>query len=95
MIIYTNTVVSMTEANQNFTKVARTVDQFGKAIIIKNNSPKYMVLEFEAADRSDTALFNAGASDSVSYIPASREEVPTISKCLMEKYDEAYKELAK
>ncbi len=95
MTIDTNTVVSMTEANQNFSKVARTVDQYGKAIIFKNNSPKYMVLEFSVADRADTALNNDESSDSISYVPASREEVSAISKRLMEKYDEAYKELAK
>ena len=95
MTIDTNTVVSMTEANQNFSKVARTVDQFGKAIIFKNNSPKYIVLEFEAADRADAAIFNTESSDNVSYVPASREEISSVSGRLMEKYDEAYKELAK
>ncbi len=94
MTIDTNTVVSMSEANQNFSKVARTVDQFGKAVIFKNNSPKYIVLEFSVADRADAAL-SAESSDSVSYAQASHEEVAAVSRHLMEKYDEAYKELAK
>ena len=98
MTIDTNTVVSMSEANQNFSKVARIVDQYGKAVIFKNNSPKYMVLEFPAADLADAALNATDLSDSASnasYVSASRKEVAAASKRLMEKYDEAYKELAK
>jgi len=44
MKIDTNTIVSMTEANQNFSKVARLVDQFGSAVILKNNTPRYLVV---------------------------------------------------
>ena len=39
MMIDTNTIISMTEANQNFSKVARMVDQEGQAIILKNCRP--------------------------------------------------------
>lgn len=39
MNINTNTMVSMTEANQNFSKVARLVDQYGSAVVLKNNPP--------------------------------------------------------
>ena len=101
MTINTNTIVSMSEANQNFSKVARMVDQFGKAVIFKNNSPKYIVLEFSAADRAYSTTDNADpasettkSSGSVSYTAASREEVTAASRRLMEKYDAAYKELA-
>lgn len=80
MTIDTNTVVSMTEANQNFSKVARIVDTYGKAVVFKNNAPRYLVLEFSAADKSETA---------------STEEVLASSKRLMDQYDDAFKELAK
>ena len=46
MTIDTNTVVSMTEANQNFSKVTRVVDAYGKAVIFKNNAPRYLVVDF-------------------------------------------------
>ena len=95
MTIDTNTVVSISEANQNFSKVCRMVDNLGKAIIFKNNSPKYMVLEFSVAERAEAASANADTTDMVSYVPASREEVSAASRRIMEKYDEAYKELAK
>ena len=37
MTIDTNTMVSISEANQNFSKVARLVDECGSAVILKNN----------------------------------------------------------
>ena len=36
----------MTEANQNFSKVARMVDEKGAAVILKNNAPRYVILEY-------------------------------------------------
>lgn len=50
MIIDTSTMVSMTEANQNFSKVARLVDEKGSAVIMKNNMPKYLVIDFNKAE---------------------------------------------
>ena len=46
MKIDTNTMVSITEANQNFSKVARLVDEHGTAVILKNNVPRYLVIRF-------------------------------------------------
>ena len=50
MNVNTKTMVSISEANQNFSKVARLVDQYGSAVILKNNSPRYLILEFNQAD---------------------------------------------
>ncbi|MCI9575012.1 MAG: type II toxin-antitoxin system Phd/YefM family antitoxin [Lachnospiraceae bacterium] len=80
MKIETNTMVSITEANQNFSKVARLVDEHGTAVILKNNVPRYLVIDFSKAE-----------SDSV----ASDEDVMSISKRLIAQNMEAYKELAK
>lgn len=41
------TMVSITEANQNFSKVARLVDEKGSAVILKNNEPKYIMVRYE------------------------------------------------
>lgn len=38
MNINTDTIVSMTEANQNFSEVARLLDEKGVALIMKNNA---------------------------------------------------------
>lgn len=37
----------MSEANQNFSKVAKMVDEDKSVVIMKNNKPKYVVLDFE------------------------------------------------
>ncbi len=73
-------MVSITEANQNFSKVARLVDEHGTAIILKNNVPRYIVIDFSKADE-----------DAV----ASNEDVLSISKRLIEKNKESYEMLAK
>ena len=58
MNIDTNTIATMTEANQNFSRVAKKADQYGEAIIFKNNRPKYRLIdlerESEAPDRELT-----------------------------------------
>lgn len=50
MMVNTNLLVGMTEANQNFSKVARMVDEEGMAVIMRNNKPKYMLVEFDEYD---------------------------------------------
>jgi antitoxin Phd len=80
MTVNTNNLVSITEANQNFSKVARLVDENGSAIILKNNVPRYIIMEFSEAEKQQTA---------------PDEDVEEISKRLIQQNSEAYKELAK
>ena len=80
MTVNTKTMVSITEANQNFSKVARLVDENGSAVILKKNVPRYIVMEFSEAEKLQTA---------------SDEDVMSVSKKLIEKNIRAYKELAK
>lgn len=95
MTIDTNTVVSMSEANQNFSKVARMVDQFGRAVIFKNNSPKYVVLDFALAEKADSSSGMSAAENKATYVTATDREAMAISELLMEKNNAAYQELAK
>ena len=46
MKIDLNNLVSITEANQNFSKVARMVDEKGAAVILKNNAPRYVIIDY-------------------------------------------------
>lgn len=80
MIIDTDTMISITEANQNFSKVTRLVDEKGSAVILKNNVPKYLVIDFSKAEENSLA---------------SNEDVLAISKRLIKENKEAYKVLAK
>ena len=52
MMVNTNNMVSLTEANQNFSKVARLADECGPVVILKNNAPRYLVIEFSQAEAS-------------------------------------------
>ena len=47
MLVNTQKIVSISEANQNFSKVAKLVDEDKSVIIMKNNKPKYILLDFE------------------------------------------------
>ena len=46
MNINIDNLVSISEANQNFSRVARLVDEKGTAIILKNNAPRYVLLDY-------------------------------------------------
>ena len=80
MMISTDNMISISEANQNFSKVARLVDQTGQVVILKNNVPRYLVIEFSQAEAEQLA---------------DDEDVRSISKRLIEKNRKAYEELAK
>lgn len=47
MTLKVQQIISMTEANQNFSKVSRTIDKYGTALILKNNKPKYVITDYE------------------------------------------------
>ena len=80
MTVNTKNLVSITEANQNFSRVARMVDENGTVVILKNNTPRYLVIEFEAAEKEQLA---------------SDEDLMAISTRLIDKNREAYEVLAK
>lgn len=46
MLVNINNLVSISEANQNFSKVARMVDENGAAVILKNNTPRYVLIDY-------------------------------------------------
>ena len=80
MNINTETITTMTEANQNFSKVARLVDENGAAVILKNNVPRYVLIEFSQFEKEQQA---------------SDDEILRISDHLMAKNQQAYEVLAK
>ena len=80
MNVNTDAMVSMTEANQNFSKVARLADEKGAVVILKNNAPRYLLVEFGKAAKVQKA---------------PDEDVLTISKRLIDKNRKAYEVLAK
>lgn len=73
-------LVSITEANQNFSHVARLVDENGSAVILKSNVPRYVLEEFSRAEREQLA---------------EDEGALAVSRRLIAKVWAAYEELAK
>ncbi len=47
MHIDTRKIVSISEANQNFSRVAKMVEKHGELYIFKNNKPKYKLVDIE------------------------------------------------
>ena len=54
MKIDTNNIFSISEANQNFSKIAKAVDKNGNVVILKNNKPKYVIKPFSDAEQEIT-----------------------------------------
>ena len=47
MTIDTNNIVTATEANQNFSKVAKLAEKKGHIVVFKNNRPKLLVIDLD------------------------------------------------
>jgi len=80
MMINTNTIVSVTEANQNFSRVTRIADTNGQAVIFKNNKPKYLLIDMESTPYFDMT---------------DDEKIDVIARRVLNKYRGAFEELAK
>lgn len=81
MYIDTETMFSVSQANQNFSKVARAVDKKGEAVILKNNKPKYMIIDLE----NENFILDL----------TEEERIDIVAKRVLKKYLPAFKELAK
>ena len=80
MNISIESLVSISDVSQDFSKVARLVDEKGTAIILKDNYPRYVLLDY--------SLFrqNTVADDTDVGIAATR---------ILAKHIKAFQELAK
>ena len=80
MNINTNQIVSISEANQNFSRIARMVDKNGEVIIFKNNKPKYKLVDID----SDTTIEMT-----------DDEKIDFVAARILKQYRRAFEELAK
>ena len=80
MQINTGDLVSISEANQNFSKVARLVDKQGAVVILKNNAPRYVLIDYAQLQES---------------IEADNETVANVANKILAKHISAFEELAK
>ena len=83
MMVDTKNLVPMTEANQNFSRVVRMVYESGLAVILKNNKPRYIVVDF-------------GEYEQIQTLRALRaRQIGQEADRLLEENQEAFRELAK
>jgi len=73
-------IVSVSEANQNFSRVTRIADKKGEAIIFKNNKPKYLLIDLENSPMIEMS---------------EDEKIMFVAERILNKYKPAFLELAK
>lgn len=81
MQIDTNTIISVTEANQNFSRVTRIAEKSGQAVIFKNNRPKYMLIDLE-----NSPILEDMTDD---------EKIDVVAARILKRFKPAFEELAK
>lgn len=80
MMINSDAMASLTEANKNFSRIARQVDEKGKVVILKNNSPRYVVLDISRYEQMEKAEF---------------EKLDSVANHILDDNMDAMKELSK
>ena len=85
MKVELDNLVSMKEANQNFSKVARMVDKDGAVVILKNNIPKYILVDYNLTKEVEKKPVKL----------AEDKELEMVSSKILKKYKKTFEELAK
>ena len=80
MIVNTNQMLSVSEANQNFSKATKLADQNGSIILLKNNRPSYMLISLR--ENPDFEL-------------SVDEKIDDVARRVLERHRKAFEELAK
>lgn len=80
MQIDSNTIVSATEANQNFSRVARIAEKKGRAVVFKNNRPKYLIIDLDVEPQIEMT---------------EDEKLAFVTERILREHMAAFKELAK
>lgn len=80
MKVDVNAIVTATEANQNFSKVARLAERKGRVVVFKNNRPKLLVIDLDTEPQIEMS---------------EDEKFEFVAKRILKEHIEAFKELAK
>ena len=80
MNIDSHSIVSITEANQNFSKVAQLADKTGEVIIFEDGRSKYRLIDLE--QNPDLEL-------------TEEEAIDIVAARILKRYRPAFEELAK
>ena len=74
-------IVSLSQAKKNFFHATRIADSYGRVEILKDNEPKYLLVELE--------------QESLIYDLTDEEKLEIASKRILKQYKPAFEELAK
>ena len=80
MIVNTNQMLSVSEANQNFSKATKLADQNGSIILLKNNRPSYMLISLRENPELELS---------------DDEKIDVVARRVLERHRKAFEELAK
>lgn len=80
MTIDTNTIITATEANQNFTRATKIAEKSGQAVIFKNNRPRYLLIDMENSPVIDLT---------------EDEKIDIVAARILKRFMPAFEELAK
>lgn len=80
MELKTEEIISISEADQNFSSVARIADRNGRAIIFRNNKPKYMLVDLDRSPVLDLS---------------DDEKIDIVAARILKRHKAAFLELAK
>ena len=77
----TKMMVPISEADKDFSRVMYMADCYGRVVILKDNKPKYLLINLE--------------QESLIYDLTDEEKLEIASKRIMKQYKPAFEELAK
>ena len=80
MNIDTNAIVTATEANQNFSRVARMAEKKGRVFVFKNNRPKLLIIDLDTEPQIEMT---------------EDEKIQFVAERILREHRAAFEELAK
>lgn len=80
MKLSTGNMMSITEVNQNFSKAARLAEAKGEVVIMKNNKPKFCLIDLDTNPQIEMT---------------EDEKLEFVARRILNKHRKAFEELAK
>lgn len=80
MMIDTNAIVTATEANQNFSRIAKLAEKKGRVYVFRNNRPKLLVIDLDTEPQVDIS---------------EDEKFQVVTQRILREHKAAFEELAK
>ena len=74
-------ILSLSQAKKDFSQAMCIADSYGRAVILKNNKPKYLLVDLE--------------QEALIYDLTDEEKLEIASKRILKQYKPAFEELAK